>query len=108
MSAAEEAFAAAWEQLATLPAPVREYRFHPVRRWRLDFAWPLIKLGIEIQGMGMGGRAGGHQTAKGMQNDCDKHNELTRLGWRVLHFRAGDKRNVADWVATVVEVMCQS
>jgi len=22
-----------------LPEPVREHRFHPVRRWRLDFFW---------------------------------------------------------------------
>lgn len=25
-----------------LPAPEREYRFHPGRRWRFDFAWPSL------------------------------------------------------------------
>ena len=110
MSAAEDDFAARCAVLALSlgehAVPVREYRFHPERRWRLDFAWPSIKLGVEIQGMGMGGRAGGHQTDKGMQNDCEKHNALVQLGWRVLHFRAGDRRNVASWVETVREVMC--
>ena len=27
-----------------------EYQFHPTRKWRLDFAWPELWLGIEIQG----------------------------------------------------------
>lgn len=107
MSAAEEAFAAAWTAQTIMPAaPEREYRFHPVRRWRFDFAWPAIKLAVEIQGGGMGGRMGGHQTAKGMQNDCDKNNAAILLGWRVLTFRAGDKRNALDWARTVLEVMC--
>ena len=25
---------------ATVPEPVREFRFHPKRKWRFDFAWP--------------------------------------------------------------------
>jgi hypothetical protein len=31
----------AWQiRVAGLPEPVRELKFHPVRRWRADFAWP--------------------------------------------------------------------
>lgn len=33
---------------AGLPAPVTEHRFHPVRRWRFDFAWPDEHLALEI------------------------------------------------------------
>ena len=35
---------------AGLPAPVAEFRFHPVRRWRLDYAWPegFVALGWAI------------------------------------------------------------
>ena len=112
MSAAEDDLAAKLAALALAHGPevlpLREYRFHPERRWRFDFAWPSIKLAVEIQGMGMGGRAGGHQTAKGMQNDCDKNNEAIRLGWRVLTFRAGDRRNVGQWADTIWEIMCLS
>ena len=47
MSAAEEAFMAAW---AKDPLPgadlVREHRFHPVRKWRFDVAFPSVKLAI--------------------------------------------------------------
>jgi len=28
-------------QAAGLPEPIRQHRFHPERRWRFDFAWPL-------------------------------------------------------------------
>ena len=33
-----------------LPAPVREYRFDPKRKWRLDFAWPELRLAAEVDG----------------------------------------------------------
>lgn len=82
-----------------MPAPVREYRFHPVRKWRLDFAWPDIRLGIEIDGRGR------HQTVAGVRSDCEKHNEALKMGWRVLRFPATDKSRADDWVRAVVDVM---
>src|SRR5665647_3786388 len=33
-----------------LPVPEREYRFHPVRRFRFDLCYPGHKLGIECDG----------------------------------------------------------
>lgn len=62
----------------------REYRFHPVRRWRFDFAWPAEKLAVEIEGRGR------HQTFVGFRNDCEKYNAALQLGWRVLRFPASD------------------
>ena len=32
------------------PDFVQEYRFHPPRQWRFDFACPTKKLAIEIEG----------------------------------------------------------
>lgn len=29
---------------------IPEYRFHPTRKWRFDFAIPHIKVAIEIEG----------------------------------------------------------
>jgi len=69
---------------AGLPEPEREFRFHPVRRWRFDFAWPDRKLAAEVDGgTWVGGR---HSRGAGAKNDCDKQNAATALGWRVLRF----------------------
>jgi very-short-patch-repair endonuclease len=103
VSAAEEALAAA---LALNPLPdwdlCREYRFHPVRRWRFDFAFPSVRLAVEVDGRGR------HQTAKGVSADCEKMNEALRMGWRVLRFPAGEKRKAAEWAALIVECLCLS
>ena len=62
----------------------REYRFAPPRHWRFDFAWPAVKLAVEIEG-GVWSR-GRHTRGKGFIADCDKYNAATMLGWRVLRF----------------------
>jgi len=44
-------FLAKWLLVApTYPEPVREYRFHPKRKWRFDFAWPDCQVAVEIEG----------------------------------------------------------
>jgi len=70
-----------------LPEPVREYRFHPVRRWRFDFAWPELMISVECEGgIHSNGR---HNRAKGFEQDAEKYNEATKLGWRVYRFSTG-------------------
>ena len=60
----------------------REYKFHPTRKWRFDFAWPLEKFAVEIEGgVWSGGR---HTRGKGFIEDCIKYNEAVMLGWRVI------------------------
>lgn len=91
-----------------------EYRFHPKRMWRFDYAIPALKIAVDYQG-----HAGfvplkengvirrddrgkplqapsGHSTIKGLTNDCEKSNEATAHGWRffiftALHFRQKDR-----------------
>ena len=63
-------------------APVAEYRFHPVRRWRLDVAFPDAKLGVEIDG-GTFVR-GRHARGAGIRGDMEKQAALAALGWRVI------------------------
>lgn len=41
---------------AGLPEPEAEYKFHPKRRWRLDFVWLDVGLAVEVDG-GIHGRA---------------------------------------------------
>jgi very-short-patch-repair endonuclease len=85
MSRAEAVFYNAFvDALLAEPRPEREYRFHPTRRWRFDFAWPAEKLAVEIEGRGR------HQTFIGFRNDCEKYNAALLLGWRVLRFPAAD------------------
>lgn len=64
------------------PEARREYKFHPKRLWRLDFAWPEQKIGVEIEGgVWTGGR---HSTGVGFTLDCEKYAEAMCLGWSIL------------------------
>lgn len=89
-------------RLYGIPEPRREYRFHPTRKWRLDFAWPAAKLAVEIEG-GIY-RGGGHTTVAGIKRDVDKGNALTRLGWRLLRFH-GDQVRSGEAVALIAEML---
>lgn len=60
-----------------------EYKFHPTRKWRFDFA--LAKgVAVEIDG-GIWIR-GRHSRGAGMEADMEKMNQAALLGWRVLRF----------------------
>ena len=69
---------------AGLPAPEREYRFHDKRRWRFDFAWPKLRLAVEVEGGTW--TNGRHNRGSGFANDCDKYNAAAIDGWTVLRF----------------------
>jgi very-short-patch-repair endonuclease len=79
----EHDFVALWRMLAPeAPEPTPEYRFHPVRRWRFDFAWPTEGVAVEIDGGQWRAGGGRHNT----DADRVKLNTAAALGWRVLHF----------------------
>lgn len=63
----------------------REVRFHPVRKWRFDFAIVDLKIGIECEGLGAPG-ASRHTANDGFTRDCEKYNAATLLDWAVLRF----------------------
>lgn len=69
---------------ARLSMPESEYRFHPGRRWRFDFAWPDRMLAIEVEGGTY--TSGRHNRAAGFAKDCEKYNEAAIAGWTVLRF----------------------
>ena len=67
-----------------------QFRFHPERRWKFDFAIPKFQLGIEVQGLAAPTyskrgklQLGGHQSIPGIKNDLEKYDEALRLGWKV-------------------------
>lgn len=63
---------------------VQEHRFHPTRRWRMDFAWPDLLIAAEVEG-GVWTQ-GRHTRAQGFIGDTHKYNHATLLGWSVLRF----------------------
>lgn len=67
-----------------------QYRFHPVRRWKMDFAWPELLLAVEIQGGTYSRKRSGHTTGTGTQRDYEKNNAAVLLGWQVLYFSSKD------------------
>lgn len=69
-----------------IPAPQREFLFHPTRKYRIDFAWPSRKLAVEIDG-GIwlkGKKAGSHSRGSGILRNYKKRNALAVMGWRLL------------------------
>jgi len=79
----EEAFLF-WCKALKLPIPARNLRFHPIRKFEIDFAWPEQKIGVEINGAVFSG--GGHARPLGIIRDYQKSNLLVQSGWRVLRF----------------------
>lgn len=78
-----------------LPDPVKEYHFHPERKWRFDFAWPDLMIALECEGgiyassknlcqlCGQPPRSR-HTSMSGFEGDCEKYNQAAILGWKVL------------------------
>lgn len=85
-----------------LPQPETEFRFHPVRKWRLDVAFPDRKIGVEIEGgVWVKGR---HTTGAGFEADAAKYAEAMCIGWRVLRVTPGQiKRGEAiQWLSKIL------
>lgn len=81
----EAQFAFYLEHLAPdIPTPVREFKFHPTRKFKIDFAFIRERLAVEIDG-GTYSR-GRHVRPEGYRRDCEKGNLLTLNGWRTLRF----------------------
>lgn len=61
---------------------VKEFKFHPKRRWRFDYAIPEHKIAVEVEGgVWTGGR---HTRPQGFLGDIEKYNTATLMGWRVF------------------------
>jgi len=61
-----------------------EYKFHPTRKWRFDYAIPKFKIAVEIEGgVWVKGR---HINPIGYTKDCEKYNAAACMGWVVLRY----------------------
>lgn len=83
-----------------------EFQFNCDRLWRFDFAWPCMKLAVEIDGFGWG-----HQAQQHLSAHNEKRNAAVEDGWRVLVFDSrllGSRQKVSDAVEQVCHVLCEA
>lgn len=67
---------------------IKEFQFHPTRKWRFDYAIPEHKIALEVEGgVWTGGR---HTRPQGFLGDIEKYNTATLLGWRVFRTTPSD------------------
>ena len=96
----EQKFLEAWELFGFEGGePVREYRFHPTRKWRLDFAWPKFKVGVELDGYGPA-----HYSRYGRHLDLEKQNAAVLWGWSILRYTSTDLRTAFSQEEVVNQV----
>lgn len=68
---------------------VKEFKFHPVRKWRFDYAFPEYMVAVEVDGgVWTGGR---HINPAGYINDMEKLNTAASMGWLVLRITTDDR-----------------
>lgn len=65
---------------------VTEHVFHPVRKWRFDYAHVERKIAVECEG-GIWRRGGGaHSHPSNIMRDLEKYNAAAALDWLVFRF----------------------
>ena len=88
------------QQLAmtALPAPKRNYLYLRGSRHELDFAWPDLMLGVEIQGMA-------HRIKDKFKTDIKKRAQGLLQGWRVLEVGGAEVRDgtAMEWLHQLFE-----
>ena len=83
--------------------PVREFPFDPARKWRFDFAWPDIKVSVEIEGATEFGKSR-HSRGIGFEQDARKYNRAAELYWRVFRFSTAMVKS-AEAIDTMKKVL---
>jgi very-short-patch-repair endonuclease len=80
-----------------------EYKFHPDRRWRFDYALVDSRIAIEIEGgLWLQGR---HNRPLSMIKDFEKYNNAAMLGWRILKYTPQQITNTRQVVQDLQKAM---
>ena len=69
--------------------PEAEYKFAEPRRYRFDWAFPRLKVAVEVDGGQFAPLGGRHAGDK----DREKLNLAASLGWRVFRFSPGQLKD---------------
>lgn len=95
---AEQQFLEKWNEYGFPNSDIEsQYKFSPERQWRLDFAFPSRRVGIEVDGRAKQGSFGGHQSVVGVRRDCQKANTAIKLGWVILRIPTSDIAGKNEW-----------
>jgi hypothetical protein len=86
-----------------LPLPVPEVQFFPGRKWRFDFAWPDIKLALEIEGGIWVEDNSAHRAPLKFINDMEKYNTAMLEGWRVIRVTPTEVKQNDGRAITLIE-----
>lgn len=73
-STGEQFFLHEWYDRYPLLPPVPQYQFHTFRNWALDFAWPKVKVAVEME-------SSVHRTKGRFATDIPKYNALSEADW---------------------------
>src|SRR6187402_166059 len=92
----------AWWSLSTGIEVVREFKFHPERKWRFDFAIPSKLIACEYNGVQSAKSR--HTTLTGYTGDREKINAAVGLKWRVLEFTVLNYKKVLTEVNKLIEL----
>jgi len=57
-----------------LPIPQKDFKFHNTKNWKFDFAFPELKIAIDIIEL------------PNQQTNCLKYNSARKLGWIILRY----------------------
>ena len=68
---------------------VKEHQFHDTRKWRFDYAFPNLKVAIEVDGAVW--TLGRHNRPAGYLADMEKLNTAASMGWLVLRITPDDR-----------------
>jgi hypothetical protein len=89
---------------AGLPPPIPQYEVRAAGRLLaiVDFAYPDIKLAIEVDGYRW------HSGRARWEHDLARRNRLTVRGWRIVHFTSADlTRNSEHLIETVASTLAE-
>lgn len=79
-----------------------QYKFHPDRKFRFDFAIPERKIAVEYEG-GTWGKSR-HTTGAGYARDVEKYRLALLLGWKVLRYTVQDIEKGAGYQGIVNDI----
>ena len=104
----------AWQLTHATKYPFqREFRFHPLRMWRADFAvWcspqsrdaGALPLLVEVEGA-IRGKPGHHQRIDGMEEDCCKYAAALLAGFAVLRVMPSQVKSgqALEWIEKLMK-----
>lgn len=89
-----------WWALDSGITVIREYKFHPERKFRFDFALINEKIAIEYEGINS--QKSRHTSLTGYTADTEKYNIAAAAGWRVIRVTVLNYRNFLNTLREVI------